>query len=245
MKHGTDDIRNRKGRRAVIHMTEQLHRWDVTPAEAVALQKELADRLVIENRFGEIRTVAGVDMGIRDDTARAAVVVLSFPELAVIDYAVAEQPVPFPYIPGLLTFREGPVVLDAMDRLSTTPDLLIFDGQGIAHPRRLGIASHMGLILDIPSIGCAKSRLCGHYEEPDEEKGSQSPLIYYRKTIGMVVRTRTRVKPVYVSPGHRVDLPTAVDYVLACCTRYRLPETTRWSHNVAGGKVPEIRPSAS
>jgi deoxyribonuclease V len=221
-------------------MPKLTHPWNLTPKEAVEFQRKLARRVITENLLGPVKTVAGIDVGLKNDVARAAVVVLNYPELAVIDYAVASGPVPMPYIPGLLSFREGPVILKAMDQLSVAPDLLIFDGQGIAHPRRLGIASHMGVLLDMPSIGCAKSKLCGHYAEPAEEKKSRTPLIDHGETIGTVLRTRTRIKPVFVSPGHRIDLDTAVEYVLSCCTRYRLPETTRWAHNVAGGKMPPI-----
>jgi len=181
-----------------------------------------------------VTTVAGVDAGYRDDMARAAVVVLTYPGLEVTDYATADRPVTFPYIPGLLTFREAPAVLDAMEKLTTLPDLLIFDGQGIAHPRRLGIASHIGVLLDMPAIGCAKSRLCGRHEEPDSEKGSHVPLIHNGDIIGAVTRTRNNVKPVFVSPGHRIDLPTSVEYVLSCCRKYRLPETTRQADHLAG-----------
>jgi deoxyribonuclease V len=212
------------------------HRWDLSPREAVALQKKLAGRVIRERRLGPVATVAGIDVGFCDGVARAAVVVLSYPELEVIDSVLATLPVTFPYIPGLLTFREGPVILDAMGKLGTVPDLLIFDGQGIAHPRRLGIASHIGLLLDLPSIGCAKSRLCGQYEEPCLERDCHVPLIDHGEIIGEVVRTRSRVKPVFVSIGHRVDLSTGIEYVLACCRGYRLPETTRWADRLAGGK---------
>ncbi len=204
----------------------------------MALQKELADKVILENHLDAVKTIAGVDVGIQKGAAEAAVVVLAFPDLTVIDYAVASGPVPMPYIPGLLSFREGPAILKAMDRLSASPDLLIFDGQGIAHPRRLGIASHMGVLLDMPTIGCAKSRLCGDHSEPGEAKGSRVWLRHHGEKIGTVLRTRDRVKPLFVSPGHRVDFDAAVDSVLACCTRYRLPETTRWAHNVAAGKRP-------
>jgi deoxyribonuclease V len=154
-----------------------------------------------------------------------------------VEYAIATRPATFPYIPGLLSFREGPVILDAMNKLSAAPDLLIFDGQGVAHPRRLGIASHIGLLLDLPSIGCAKSRLCGQHEEPGLERGSHVPLMDKGETIGSVVRTRSGVKPVFVSVGHRLDLRTSVEYVLACCRGYRLPETTRRAHLMASSKA--------
>jgi deoxyribonuclease V len=168
-------------------------------------------------------------------------VVLALEGLAPVDYAVATRPVTFPYVPGLLAFREGPVVLDALEKVGTTPDLLIFDGQGLAHPRRLGIASHIGLLVDMPAIGCAKSRLCGGHDEPGEEPGDYASLVDNGEIIGAVLRTRRGVKPVFVSIGHRVDLATSIEYVLACCRGYRLPETTRWAHRVAGGDVPDVR----
>lgn len=217
------------------------HRWDVSPQEAFKLQRELAGQVERQPRLGPVRRVAGVDVSVRDDVARAAVVVLDFEGLAPMDYAVATRPVPFPYVPGLLAFREGPVVLDALERLDTTPDLLIFDGQGLAHQRRLGIASHVGLLVDMPAIGCAKSRLVGQHNEPGPEPGSYAPLLDRGEVIGAVLRTRRGVKPVFVSIGHRTDLATSIHYVLACCRGYRLPETTRWAHRVAGGELPPIQ----
>jgi deoxyribonuclease V len=183
---------------------------------------------------------AGVDVGLRGDVARAAVVVLSFPDLAPVDYALGEAPVTFPYVPGLLTFREGPSVLAALERLATWPDLFVFDGHGVAHPRRIGLAAHMGVLLDEPSIGCAKSRLTGRHDEPGQAVGDWTPLTDKGETIGAVVRSRAGVKPLYVSTGHRVDLPTAIDLVLRCTRRYRLPETTRYAHKLAGGAELQI-----
>jgi deoxyribonuclease V len=201
--------------------------------DARRLQMKLAGHVIRENRLGVINTVAGIDVGIKDDMAYAAVVVLNFPKLDVAAQSTATRHIAFPYIPGLLSFREGPVILDALARLDRKPGLLIFDGQGIAHPGRLGIASHIGLLSDFPSIGCAKSRLCGLYQEPEVERGSHVPLMDHGETIGAVVRTRTGVKPVFVSVGHRVDLKTCIDVVLACCKGYRLPETTRKAHRLA------------
>ncbi len=210
------------------------HPWDLSPQAARALQRELAGRVVRQTDMGPVNTVAGLDVGYRDGLAWAAVVVLSYPELVVVDQALARRQVSFPYVPGLLSFREGPAVLDALARLASPPDLLIFDGHGLAHPRRFGLACHVGLRVDIPSIGCAKSRLVGVYEEPGPEQGSYSLLLDGDETIGAVVRTRAGVKPVFVSTGHRVDLVTAIRYVLACCRGYRLPETTRRAHRLAG-----------
>lgn len=210
------------------------HPWDLSPQAARAVQRELAGLVVRQTEMGPVTTVAGLDVGYRDGLAWAAVAVLSYPELVVVDQALVRRQVSFPYVPGLLSFREGPAVLDALEQLASPPDLLIFDGHGLAHPRRFGLACHVGLRADIPSIGCAKSRLVGVYEEPGPEQGSYSPLVDGDETIGAVVRTRAGVKPVFVSTGHRVDLVTAIRYVLGCCRGYRLPETTRRAHQLAG-----------
>jgi deoxyribonuclease V len=220
-----------------MDLNERLqHPWNVSHDEALVIQNDLRRHVVIENRLGSVKTVAGVDVGFPDpQTARAAVVVLSFPGLEPLDYAIAQITVAFPYIPGLLSFREMPAVLVAMEKLQVWPDLFIFDAQGLAHPRRLGLASHAGLLLDWPSIGCAKSRLTGKYVGPGQERGEWSPLMDEGECIGGVLRTRARVRPVFVSIGHKVDLETALRYVLDCAPRYRLPETTRYAHRVAGG----------
>ncbi|MYC78007.1 deoxyribonuclease V [Candidatus Poribacteria bacterium] len=216
-----------------------LHSWDVTPEEARQLQNELRTQVVGTDRFGKISTVAGADIGFKKDIARASVVVLSFPELQVVDSVVTESPVRFPYIPGLLSFREIPPLLTAFTQLQTEPDLVIVDGQGIAHPRRFGLASHLGLVLDKPAIGCAKSRLWGRYQEPESEQGSYTYLMDKDEVIGVVVRTRKNVQVVYISIGHRISLDSARTWTLACCRGYRLPETTRYAHNAASGKVPQ------
>ncbi len=216
---------------------KQLHPWDITPAEARQIQNKLRDQVIHEDQFGEIKTVAGVDLGFRKDIARASVIVLSFPELQLIDGVLVESPVGFPYIPGLLSFRETPPLLKAFDQLNTEPDLVIADGQGIAHPRRFGIASHLGLILDKPAIGCAKSRLWGRHKEPKPEAGSIEYLYDRDEIIGAAVRTRFNVNVVYVSIGHRVSLDSAIRFTLACRRNYRLPETTRYAHQVAAGNI--------
>jgi deoxyribonuclease V len=180
-----------------------------------------------------VRLVAGVDVSFKDGRARAAVAVLSFPALELVDQALASAPVSFPYVPGLLSFREVPPVLEALSRLRLHPDLLLCDGQGIAHPRRCGLASHLGLLSGIPSIGVAKSRLVGEHGPVSEEKGAWNPLVDRGEPIGAVLRTRSGVAPLFVSIGHRVSLGTAIRYVLACSPRYRLPETTRWAHRLA------------
>jgi deoxyribonuclease V len=213
------------------------HRWDLTPAEAIALQRDLADRVVREDRIGKVRHVCGIDVGFEEDGAitRAAVVVLAFPGLELVEHAIARRKTTFPYVPGLLSFREIPAVLEALARLRIRPDLALCDGQGIAHPRRCGLASHIGLAAGLASIGVAKTRLIGEHRAPRDRRGAWAPLVDAGETIGAVLRTRSGVKPVYVSIGHRVSLASAIAYVMACCTRYRLPETTRWAHRLASG----------
>jgi len=214
------------------------HRWDLTPKEAMALQEKLRARVVHEDRLGPVRHVCGVDVGFEagGTITRAAVAVLSFPALEPVESAIARRKTSFPYVPGLLSFRETPAVLDALGRLKTAPDLLLCDGQGVAHPRRCGLASHIGLAADIPSIGVAKTRLIGVHRDPPDRRGAWAPLVDAGETIGAVLRTRAGVKPVYVSIGHRVSLATAIRFTLACCTRYRLPETTRRAHRLASGR---------
>lgn len=226
--------------------------WNLTPQEAIAQQRVLAARVRAENDFGAMRyakstamargmchtfSVAGVDVGFEEHNtiSRAAAVVLALPELTPIEAAVARRAVTFPYIPGLLAFRELPVIFDALAQLKREPDLIIVDGHGRAHPRRFGIASHLGVLLDCASIGCAKSILVGHAEAPENRVGAWTPLVDRGETIGAAVRTRVNVTPLYVSVGHRVDLPTALELVLQCCKGYRLPETTRYAHRAAGG----------
>ena len=214
------------------------HPWNLAPKEAMELQSRLAAEIVVRDDLGPVARVAGVDVGFEDGgvTTRAAVAVLGFPSLQLATSAIARLPTRFPYVPGLLSFREVPAVLAAMEQIADPPDLLLCDGQGIAHPRRLGIASHLGLLLDIPSIGVAKTRLIGTHGEVPDERGAWVPLRDKQETIGAVLRTRKGVKPLYVSPGHRIGLESAVDWVLACLTRYRLPETTRWAHRLASDK---------
>ena len=213
------------------------HSWDLTPKEAIALQRELASRIELDDSTDHFDTVAGVDVGLKGGIARAAIVVLSFPGLEIVERVCAESPITFPYVPGLLSFREAPVILEAMSRLEHTPDVLIFDGQGYAHPRRMGIATHVGILLDHPTVGCAKSRLCGTYQEPGTERGCTSWLLNKEEIIGAVVRTRTRVKPVFVSVGHKTRLKSAIDLILRCGAGYRLPEPTRWAHRLASGST--------
>jgi deoxyribonuclease V len=212
--------------------------WDVTPSEAVTIQGRLRGLVETSDRLGSVSSVAGIDVSVRGDRARAAIVLLSFPDLGLLEVSLADGDVTFPYVPGLLAFREAPVILAAYARLRTKPDLLMVDGHGLAHPRRMGIASHLGVVLDRPSLGCAKSRLCGLAAEPAMEAGCWEPLRDGDDVIGAVVRTRTGVRPVYVSIGHRVGLETAVRYVLACCQGRRLPEPTRRAHQAGSLRGP-------
>jgi deoxyribonuclease V len=212
-------------------------RWPATTAEAIALQQALRTRVVTEDRLGAVRRVAGLDVGFEnhDTVVRAAVAVLSFPDLRMADQVVARRPVTFPYVPGLLSFREVPALLDALDKLGEQPDLLLCDGQGYAHPRRFGLACHLGVLTGIPAIGVAKSRLIGAHPPVPLPRGSWRPLTDKGEVIGAVLRTRTGVAPIYVSVGHKVSLATAIDYALACAPTYRLPETTRAAHRLASG----------
>ena len=213
----------------------KLHRWDLTPKQAIALQARLRDRVDREDRIGVVRRVAGVDVGFERAGAvtRAAVAVLDFPSLALVDQAIARQPTRFPYVPGLLSFREAPAVLAAFARLRAAPDLILYDGQGVAHPRRFGIASHLGVLLAAPTIGVAKTRLIGEHRALPARRGAWVPLLDDGETIGAVLRTRTAVKPLYISIGHRISLESAVRWTMACARKYRLPETTRWAHRLA------------
>lgn len=210
---------------------QPLHGWAVSPREAVALQRRLADAVIREDRCAPVRHVAGVDVAYdrrgRSGVARAAAVVFSFTGLEILDSAALSLAVDFPYVPGLLTFREAPAALAVLEKLSVRPDVLLCDGQGLAHPRRLGFASHLGLFLDTPSIGVAKSVLVGAYAEPGPDKGDWTPLIDREEVVGAALRTRSGARPIFVSIGHRVSLATAIDLVLRCTTRFRLPETTR------------------
>jgi len=215
--------------------TQYSHAWNLSSEEAVQLQHRLKSNIITIDQLGEVRSVAGVDVGFEDggNTTRAAVAVLSFPDLRLVERSVARRPTSFPYVPGLLSFREVPAVLDALEKLRTLPDLLLCDGQGTAHPRRFGIACHLGLLINLPAIGVGKSLLVGKHEEVLDTKGAWQPLTHRGETIGAVLRTRPGTKPLYISPGHRISLATAIDFVLRCTTRYRLPETTRFAHKLA------------
>lgn len=207
----------------------------LSPTEAVALQRKLATQVERQDRLGPIRTLAGIDVGFEADgqITRAAVVVLDATTLLPLDQAVAKRPTGFPYIPGLLSFREVPAILQAMSQLRHWPDLLLVDGHGTAHPRRCGIASHLGLALDLPSVGVGKQRLVGRHNDVPNTKGAWVPLTHKDETIGAVLRSRADYKPIYVSIGHRINLETALHWVIHCLSRYRLPETTRHAHRLA------------
>lgn len=205
----------------------QEQEWPRAQAEARILQDQLREQVIAEDRFGVIRRVAGVDAHYGSDRIWAAIVVMKFPDLVVLESKLISCPVAFPYVPGLLAFREGPAMLGALGRLSRKADLLLVDGQGLAHPRRFGLACHLGMLADLPTIGVAKSRLVGVYEEPGSERGASSELVDNGQTIGIVLRTRNAVRPVFVSIGHRVSLKTAAAFVMRCTGRFRIPEPVR------------------
>jgi len=221
----------------MVAAIKRMERRPTTVAKARLLQERLRHRVVTRDRLREINYVAGIDVGFDDDgqTACAAVVVLEFPSMRRCAEATARRKVRFPYVPGYLSFHEIPVVLAALAKLPRRPDLLLCDGQGYAHPRRIGIASHLGVLTGVPAIGVAKSRLIGTHRIPGRRKGAWTPLYDGDEVIGAVLRSRADVKPLFVSVGHRVSLPTAIEIVLACTTKYRLPETTRAAHRLASG----------
>ena len=214
------------------------HRWDLSPREAAQLQLQLRDRLCKQRDFATIRTVAGADIAVDSIPRRrggtpqpamgyAGVIVYSFPDMQEIERQSAQLPLTFPYVPGLLAFREGPVLLEAFSRLRFEPDLLLFDAHGYSHPRRFGLACHLSVVLDKPGIGVAKSLLVGRHEEPLDQVGAWTPLVDANETIGAVLRTRAGVHPIFISIGHRVDLKTAIEFALACVDGYRVPKPTR------------------
>jgi deoxyribonuclease V len=213
------------------------HAWNLPPSEARALQRSLAGQIVREDQFGDLRTVAGADCGFPrregQDLARASVVLLGLPALDRRGDALVEEPVRYPYVPGLLSFREAPAIQAAIQQLAEPPDVLVVDGQGLAHPRRFGLACHLGLLLDRPALGCAKSPLVGKFAPPADEFGAWTPLEDKGERIGAVVRTRPGVKPVFVSIGHRISLETAIELLLSWCRGYRLPEPTRLADQIA------------
>jgi len=221
----------------------KLHSWQVSIAEAREIQLRFAGQLVLSGNPRDVKRVAGTDVSVisQSGSARAVVVVLDYPSLALVDLAAIEGKPLFPYVPGLLSFREIPLLAQAFERLTIEPDLVIVDGQGYAHPRRFGLASHLGLLLDRPTVGCAKSRLCGTCDEPGEQAGERCELADGGVVIGSVVRTKTGSKPLYVSCGHRIGLSSAVQWVLTCCRGYRIPEPTRLAHLASKGRLTPIK----
>jgi deoxyribonuclease V len=211
---------------------QQLHRWDVTPKEAIDIQQRLRSKVVVAPLAEEVRYVAGCDISFDkgSDVVYAGVVVLKLPEFSEVAQSTAITRVKFPYIPGLLSFRESPPLLEAWEKLSVKPDLVMIDGQGYAHPRRFGIASHFGMLVDLPTVGCAKTLLVGRFEEPEVNAGSSSPLMDGEELIGAALRTQNGVNPVFVSIGHRVNLDSAIEIVMRCTGEYRIPEPTRQAH---------------
>ena len=218
-------------------MSLYLHAWNLSAEEAIRIQTDLRQHILLHWDNRQVSSIGGVDISIKTETAHAAIVVIRYPDLTPREAATADAPLVFPYIPGLLAFREGPAVLAAWDKLQNKPDMLMFDGQGIAHPRGIGIASQMGLWLERPTIGVAKSRLYGRHEEVGPKRGDQAALLDKNgHMIGTVLRSREKTNPLYISPGHLIDVKHATKFVLACIAGYRLPEPTRWAHKIAGGE---------
>lgn len=213
-------------------LSSPLHSWDLTASDAVALQKELRGQIELEPLQTEPKLIAGADLSfeIGSDTVYAGIVVLSFPSLEIVEECGLQTIAPFPYVPGLLSFRESPAILEVFEKLQNKPDVLVFDGQGTAHPRGFGIACHVGLWLQIPTIGCAKSLLCGKFEALGEARGSSASLIYKQEVVGAALRTKDEIQPVFVSPGNHIDLPGALDLMLRCDGGYKIPEPTRRAH---------------
>lgn len=214
------------------------HPWVKTVAQAKAIQEQLRSQVITSDCLDNVNYVAGIDIGFKNNytISQAAIAILTYPTLELVEHKLAQIPTAFPYVPGYLSFREIPAILAVLPQLEIIPDLILCDGQGLAHPRRLGLASHLGLLLDIPTIGVAKSLFIGKHEPVPTAKGSWQPLIDREETVGVALRSRTNVKPIYVSIGHKISLPTAINYVMGCLTKYRLPETTRWADKLASDK---------
>jgi deoxyribonuclease V len=220
-------------------VVRELHEWQVGVGQAREIQMSLAKQVIADNKVIVPRLIAGIDISSPDaqGIARGAVVILEYPDLDIVEAKEAQGKITFPYIPGLLSFRESPLILAACEKLCNVPDLILIDGQGVAHPRRFGLASHVGLCLDLPTVGCAKSILCGQHGPVGEEAGSHAELLDNGELIGAALRTKSGVKPVYVSVGHKIDLASALQWVLNCCRGHRLPEPTRLAHLAAGGML--------
>jgi deoxyribonuclease V len=212
-----------------------LHSWNVTPQQAIRIQENLRHRIMLKKKFSRTRTIGGGDVSYHKDGdfLFGAMVVLSFPQMETLDVATARGKISFPYLPGLLTFREGPILIKTFQKLRIRPDILIFDGQGIAHPRGIGLATHLGIWFNLPSIGCAKTPLLGETVIPGPSRGSFEFIQKDQRVVGVVLRTKDRVKPVFVSPGHRIDLRTSVRLVLESCQGFRFPEPLRRAHQLS------------
>jgi deoxyribonuclease V len=212
---------------------------DINPREALILQKRIAADLIKYGKIPSAEYIAGIDISVsrNSNIGQAAVVILKYPELEITEIRKACGEITFPYIPGLLSFREIPLILKVWQKLTILPDIIMVDGQGYAHPRRIGIASHLGILLDIPAIGCAKSRLCGEYQIPSEEPGSYTDLLDDGEIIGAALRTKNKTKPLFISIGHKISLENAICWVMQCCRGYRLPQPTRLAHLAAGNNL--------
>jgi deoxyribonuclease V len=212
-----------------------LHPWKVTPEEAIRIQENLRHRINLQKAFSRVRTIGGGDVSYQKEGnfLFGAMVVLSFPQMETLDVATACGRISFPYLPGLLTFREGPILIKTFQKLRIRPDILIFDGQGIAHPRGIGLATHLGIWFNLPSIGCAKTSLLGESDTPRPSKGSFELIQKDEKEVGVVLRTKDQVRPVFVSPGHRIDLPTSIRIILESCQGFRIPEPLRRAHHLS------------
>jgi deoxyribonuclease V len=215
---------------------KHLHSWDIAPKDAVQLQHRLRDQVIADAPLDlkKIKTIAGVDVSVKNKQAQAAVTVLSFPGFEPVETSLAQQPAAFPYVPGLLSFREGPVLVEAFGKLKKKPDVFLFDGSGYLHPRRIGIACHMGLWLNAPTVANAKTKLCGEHGRVGAKPGSWAPVMHKDEVIGAALRTKAGCKPVFVSAGHMSDLQSAIALVMASVTKYRLPEPVRAAHKEAG-----------
>jgi len=212
-----------------------LHSWNVSVEEAIRIQENLRNRVILERTLSKIETIGGGDVSYSKnrDLLLGAIAVLSFPKMEIVDSGSAYGEVPFPYIPGLLSFREAPILIKAFEKLKMKPDVMIFDGQGIAHPRGLGLASHLGLWFDLPSIGCAKTPLLNQYKSPGPSRGDYELIWMEGRKVGAVLRTKGKVKPLFVSPGHRIDLHTSIEIILATSQKFRSPEPLRRAHQVS------------
>jgi deoxyribonuclease V len=216
-------------------MMNPLHSWNVNVKEATRIQENFRNRIIVEKTFQEVHTIGAGDVGYAKDRSSllGVVVVLSLPRLDIVEIATAHGEISFPYIPGLLSFREGPILIEAFQKLKMKPDVMVYDGQGIAHPRGFGLASHMGLWFDLPSIGCAKTPLLSNFMSPGPSRGSFKLIRKEGKEVGAVLRTKQNVKPVFVSPGHRIDLPTSIELILKSCQGFRFPEPLRKAHQIS------------